>query len=108
MPCCLNHKTSLSLGNKAAPEREFQQKFCVPEVLRALQGGGLQQPFPPQPFRGHPWCSLLQQGMVSLSPLGFVHSFVSKWSSQRGIKSQRVGNVGQNGNFKARKGLESL
>lgn len=34
--------------------------------------------------------------------------FVSKRSSQRGIKTQCVRNVGQNGNFKARKGLESL
>lgn len=73
MPCCLNHKTSLSLGHKAAPEGRFKRKSCLTEFLTE----GLQHPFALQPFWDHPWYSLFQQGMVSLSAVGFavlVHS----------------------------------
>lgn len=108
-PCCLNHKTSLSL---AAPERGFEQKSCLTQVLRAPQGGDCSIPF----LHSHLGTIL---GAPSPSRECFLPcfscwfccaraQFVSKRSSHGGIQAQCVWNVGQNGNSEAREGLESL
>lgn len=77
MPYCLNHKMSLSLGNKAAPERKAKHKTDLTEVITrvvtALGGGeGSQPAFPQQPFWDHQRLfaqtatSVRQQGLAYL------------------------------------------
>lgn len=122
MPYCLNHKISLSLGNKGAPEREEELKErrekhkaylieLITCLLSLLRERAFRLAFLSSHF-GTAGCTALRQLLLSsaVTVLSFgscfccgCEQFAFKSSLQCGIKIQCVQNVGQNSNLKGKK-----